>query len=88
MCVIKLIISINDTCIRGQIKKIILLRERLALEPLKLFCKAWNTMPRECKIVVDSWRQEEFFIYLGSNHLNGCENIKAQSQTYLEKIQR
>jgi len=39
MCVIKLIISINDTCIRGQIKKIILLRERLALEPLKLFCK-------------------------------------------------
>jgi hypothetical protein len=78
------------------------LRERLALEPLKLFCKAWNTMPRECKIVVDSWRQpenstifssfprkfyqEEFFIYLGSNHLNGCENIKAQSQTYLEKI--
>jgi hypothetical protein len=80
------------------------LRERLALEPLKLFCKAWNTMPRECKIVVDSWRQpenskifssfprkfyqEEFFIYLGSNNLNGCENIKAQSQTYLEKIQR
>ena len=98
-------------------------------------------MPREYKIVVDSWRQpenskifssfqrkfyrEEFFIYLGgqqsqkgvvthhfqensikkrryyqritgnkfvsiylvSNHLNGCEKIKAQSQTYLEKIQ-
>jgi hypothetical protein len=46
--------------------------------------KAWNTMPRECKIVVDSWRQpenykifssfprkcyqEEFFIYLGGQH--------------------
>jgi len=46
-----------------------------------IFSQAWNTMLKECKIVVDSWRQpgnskifsslrrkiyqEEFFIYLG-----------------------
>ena len=36
--VIKLIISINDTCIRGQIKKIILLRERhwsIVIKPVR-----------------------------------------------------
>jgi hypothetical protein len=62
--VIKLIISINDTCVWGKIKLII---AREALEQL-IFCKGMETsMPRECKIVVDCWRQRDKAINYSEN---------------------